>query len=387
MIKTSIRPNLKYPFQLLLYNELRDIESILVFRFLKFDDSLVYTPLMFLGEFGAGLIIYLYQKKSIKKSIINNESPDKYMNIELITTEQHLKKTDGITKIIFILFCCALFDLVQFVLGINFLLFMNVSGTFTTRLRGFLTIFDALFYYFVLRLPIYRHQFFCLIIMGICLLLVIIFEFIFQEINIFLTYGYLFFAAFLSVIGQFFSAMIDSNEKYLFEYNDINPFFALIFEGFFGFILTFCYCLYQSPFKILKEYKNNNSNSDFGILIFCLIVYLILSGLKNSFRVITTKVYTPMTTTSLDYLLNPIYISVLFALSEDFIGKGKRNYAYFFINLITSLIISFFSLVFNEFIILFFCKLDKDTHQQISIRSTTEENFISLEDIDGNDDE
>ena len=387
MIKAAIRPNLKYPLQFFLYSELRNIESILVYRFLKFDDSLVYTPLMFLGEFGAGLIIYLYQKKSIKKSIFNNEGSDKYMNIELIKTEQHFKKIDGITKIIFILFCSAFFDFIQFILGSNISPFMNISASFTSRLGGFLTVFDVLFYYFILRLPIYRHQFFCIIIIGICLLIVIIFEFIFQKINIFLTYGHFFAAFFLSVIVQFFSSMIGSNEKYLFEYNNINPFYALTFEGFFGFILTLCYCLYQSPFDILKEYKKEHSKSDFGILIFCLILFVILSGLKNSFRVITIKIYTPMATTFLDYVANPIYLIVSFALAEDFTEKGKRRYAYFFINLITSLIISFSSLVFNEFIILFFCNLDKDTHQQITIRSTLDEDFINLEDIDGNDED
>ena len=383
MIKAAIRPNLKYPLQLLLYNELRNIETILVYKLLKFGDSLVFTPLMFLGEFLSGLIIYLYQNKILKK----NKGPGKYMNLKLVKTKNKVKKIDGILKIIFILFCCALFDLVQFVLSINTPQFINVSASVSSRIGGFLTIFDSLFYYFVLRLPIFRHQLFCLIIIGICLLLIIIFEFIFQEINIFLTYGNLFGVFILSLISQFFSAMIDSNEKYLFEYNNINPFYALMFEGLFGFILTFFYCLYENPFNVLKEYKNNKANSDFGILIFCLIIFTILSGLKNSFRVTTTKVYTPMTTTSLDYILNPIYISIDFALGEDFINKGKRNYAHFFINLIISLIITFFSLVYNEFLILFFCNLDKETHQQISRRSTLDEKFIYLEDIDEDDSE
>ena len=382
MIKAAIRPNLKYPLQLLLYNELRNIETILVYKLLKFGDSLVFTPLMFLGEFLSGLIIYLYQNKILKK----NKGPGKYMNLKLVKTKNKVKKIDGILKIIFILFCCALFDLVQFVLSINTPQFINVSASVSSRIGGFLTIFDSLFYYFVLRLPIFRHQLFCLIIIGICLLLIIIFEFIFQEINNFLTYGNLFGVFILSFISQFFSAMIDSNEKYLFEYNNVNPFYALMFEGFFGFIFAFCYCLYENPFDVLKDYKNSKPNSDFGILIFCLIIFTILSGLKNSFRVLTTKIYTPMTTTSLDYILNPIYMSIDFALEEDFISKGKRNYVYFLINLIISLIISFLGLVYNEFLILFFCNLDIDTHLQISRRSITEADIIYLEDIDPDDD-
>ena len=68
MIKLAARPNLKYPLQLLLYNELRNIEAILVYSLLKFGDSLVFTPLMFLGEFLSGLIIYLFiSKQNIKE--------------------------------------------------------------------------------------------------------------------------------------------------------------------------------------------------------------------------------------------------------------------------------------------------------------------------------
>ena len=56
-----------------------------------------------------------------------------------------------------------------------------------------------------------------------------------------------------------------------------------------------------------------------------------------------------MTTTSLDYLLNPIYNTIDFAIGEDFIKNRKRNVAYFVINLIIGLIISFVSLVLMNF--------------------------------------
>ena len=186
MIRFALRPNSKYPLQLLLYNELRNIESILLNKLLKFGDSLVFTPLMFLGEFFFELIIFSYQKKFVKKNIFKEKAPDKYMNIELIKTENTIKRNDGIIKIMFILFCCALFDFVQFILSINTSKYTNVSVSIELRLRGFLTIFNALFYYFVLKLPIYKHQLFCLIIIGICLVLLIIFEILFGEITLFL---------------------------------------------------------------------------------------------------------------------------------------------------------------------------------------------------------
>ena len=67
MIKFSYRRNLIYPFQLLLWNGLRDIDNALIIYFFSFDNSLIFTFLIFLGIFFAGLILYLYQKLFIEK--------------------------------------------------------------------------------------------------------------------------------------------------------------------------------------------------------------------------------------------------------------------------------------------------------------------------------
>ena len=88
-----------------------------------------------------------------------------------------------------------------------------------------------------------------------------------------------------------------------------------------------------------------------------------------------------MATTSVEYILNPINFIIYFILNLDFITNKERNYAYFFINLIIGVVISFFSFVFNELLILFFCDLDKDTYLQISRRSSSDENYIDFEDV------
>ena len=59
--------------------------------------------------------------------------------------------------------------------------FLNISGTFVSRLSGILTITDALFYYYALRLAIFKHQSFSLIIIGICLVIIVITEFFFKK--------------------------------------------------------------------------------------------------------------------------------------------------------------------------------------------------------------
>ena len=205
---------------------------------------------MFVGEFFSGLFVFLYQKKFVKKTLFQTVSTSKSKDLELIITNKRVRIIDKISKIIFILLCCAFFDYIQFLLYIEYSKLINLDS----RLGGVLLIFDALFYIYALKFSILRHQLFCLIIIGICLLIIIVAELIFQKINFFFSY-YMVLVLFLySLLGKFFCAMIDLNEKYLFDYNNVNPFYALLFEGFFGIIFSFIYAIYDNPFKkITKE--------------------------------------------------------------------------------------------------------------------------------------
>ena len=383
MMKFALRNNLKYPLELLIFSFLRDLDNILIDYFFNFD-SLIYMSLMFLGEFFFGLIIYLYQTHFLNKN--KGLKVNTYKSIILIRNKENLA-IDSKTKIIFLVFIAGFFDFVQFMMSLYTPQFLYISGSLISRLAGFLTVFNALFYYYVLKLPIFRHQYISLIIIGICLILVIITEFIFQEINIFLSYGQFSMVFLLNFLLQFCNSMLDSVEKYLFEYNHLNSYLCLLLEGLFGFILSFIHGLFHSPFEEIIEFKKINSTSEFTILIFLLILYLALSGLKNAFRVATTKIYSPMTTTFVEYILNPFYLIYYFCSDNDFITNGNKNYAYFFINLIISLILSFFGFVFNEFIILFCCELEIDTHSQIVTRSIKEEEILNLSEINIDEEE
>ena len=383
MMKFALRNNLKYPLELLIFSFLRDLDNILIDYFFNFD-SLIYMSLMFLGEFFFGLIIYLYQTHFLNKN--KGLKLNTYKSIILIRNKENLA-IDSKTKIIFLVFIAGFFDFVQFMMSLYTPQFLYISGSLISRLAGFLTVFNALFYYYVLKLPIFKHQYISLIIIGICLILVIITEFIFQEINIFLSYGQFSMVFLLNFLLQFCNSMLDSVEKYLFEYNHLNSYLCLLLEGLFGFILSFIHGLFHSPFEEIIEFKKINSTSEFTILIFLLILYLALSGLKNAFRVATTKIYSPMTTTFVEYILNPFYLIYYFCSDNDFITNGNKNYAYFFINLIISLILSFFGFVFNEFIILFCCELEIDTHSQIVTRSIKEEEILNLSEINIDEEE
>jgi len=70
-----------------------------------------------------------------------------------------------------------------------------------------------------------------------------------------------------------------------------------------------------------------------------------------------------------------------FASGFDYLSNGKSNYAYFILNLILSIIISFFGCVYNEFLILFCFGLERDTYNQISQRSFTEQELNTLNNV------
>ena len=196
MIKFSTRHNLIYPLQLLIWNTLRDIESIFINKYYNFNKFFILTSLMFLGEFLAGLIFYLYQKKVMPKHKKGKIS--KIIPIVFLKAKHSLVK-DGKSKIIFLLITSGFCDFVQFIVLFQTSIFPTISDSFSLRLRGTYIINFALFYYFILKLPIFKHQLFSLIVIGICITIIIITEFIFQDINIFLSYGGFFLCFFIHI--------------------------------------------------------------------------------------------------------------------------------------------------------------------------------------------
>ena len=381
MIKFALRPNLRYPIQLIIWSFIRTIERELISQFYSYKINLVYLPLMFLGEFIFGGIIYLYIEYTSKKTK-ENENAISFMSIRLIdNSNKILKRRDKYYKIILLILFNVFFDFVEFVLSIEVLpKFINSSSSMEHRLAGILIILQALFYRYILSLPILRHQFFSLIIITISLVLTIITEFIFQDINIFLTYINFLFLFCVIFLIQLFNSLLDVVDKYLFEYDYINPFQCLMLEGLFGLVYSLIYFLYKNPFPDIIKYYNNKSEN-YGLLIFLLILYSFLCGGQNMFRVTTNKIYSPMAATLSQYFLNPIYITINFILGNDFNSNGKRNYVYFIINFLLSFIISFCGCVYNEFLILFFYGLQYETHDQISSRAIT----MDIDEYDIND--
>ena len=376
MIKFALRRNLIYVLQYIIWSFARDILIKFINSIFNFSTSYIFVQLIFLGEILAGAIIYLSLKKYNKK-----KKTQYFMSIKLRKSSNELQASDSKIKIFFLIFLLGFMDLVEFSLcNIYLPRLINLSQSLFQRLIGITTMFSLFFYVYALKLPVYRHQKFSILIIGICLIAIIVSEFFFQKIDIYSSHKSLSVAIAYIAIGQILWSCMDSIEKYLFEYNFMNPFIVLMYEGTTGFFLSFLNLLDKNYFYDLVEIYKNNTTGKFVGFIFMLIAYIILSGGKNIFRVITTKIYSPMVTTLQDYVLNPIYLIYYFCAHNDFKNNGKLYVLYFIINIIISLIISFFGCVYNEFIILFFCGLEYNTHDQVSKRADIKigENNIEL---------
>ena len=140
-------------------------------------------------------------------------------------------------------------------------------------------------------------------------------------------------------------------------------------EDIFGFFITLLFCIYQDPFEQIKLINKERPEKTKG-LVFCLFIYLLVSCGKNIYGITTNKIYSPTTKALADYIFVPFLIIYIFFFYEDFTVKNKKIYYYFIINLILSFIILICGLIYNEFIILFCCNLEYDTHYEVTKRAS-----------------
>ena len=342
----------------------------------KFKNSSAYTPIVFSAEFLGGLTFYLFQKLSFKRK--RSEKDPYFMSIKLIQdkAESALAPRDNYFKIAFLIFVTAYIDLAQFLYwAINIPKFVNVSKTLISRLSCLSTIAVAIFYICVLKTSIYKHQKFSLIVMGICFLITFGTEYLFHKKDIFLSYGGLSVALILVLFKHILAPIIDLLEKYLFEYDHMNPFLVLMFEGIVGFSLSFLFYITPNYLDDIYLVLNGRKGWDLFRFIFLVIFYIICSALRNAFKMVTIKLYSPITRTLSDNVLTPLYLIVYFIIGVDFQYEENRDYFYFIVNLLLSIIVSFSSFIYSEFIVVFCCGLETNTHDQVVKRALTFESI------------
>ena len=350
MLKIGIRHNLVYPTTFISLLLLRRIVKLSLERFINIEGPFIFTMSMFLLEFLIGMIFILSDSKK---------------GIKLRTQNKISNSNDSTKKIMFLLFSAAFFEFYGCVVRRYFFeeFNENVSENFHDRFRSLEIIIASILCYFTIRLRIYRHHLVSLIIIGICLLLMLIIEFIFFNDNMSVLKGFC--VVFVSSVCKVY---LDVIEKYLFEVNYINLFSMMIIENSFDLILSLIliFGILEQPIKEIKDLYENSSVS-FVVVIILILVYAILSAIKNIYRRYTVKFYSPMTRSMAESILDPFFL-----IYDSFLGKNKydlnEKLFYIIFSIILSIIMIFLSLVYNEFIIVYLCGLEHNTHLEIGKR-------------------
>ena len=367
MIKFAKRRNLIYAMMFVIFNFLRKADSIVMKNYIGFSGSLILTSLMFIADFISGLIVYLYNLKYLKE-----KEASKFMGIELIQASSNITPPDSNFKIFILIFFASFVDFTEYILSSYYIPveFEDVSISIEWRLKSIIICFSAFLCYFSLKIPVFKHQIITIITILICLLIVIITEIIvFTKVKNHSLLDILK-VIFLMIIDHIFNASLDVIEKYLLEYDFMNPYLILMMEGLFGFILSliFTFTFDVKPFKKINNiYKEKNKK--FACLIVCFVLYFLLSCGRNVYRITTNKLYTPTHKALFDYILVPLLIIYYYVWDDDFQFDGEKVFYYFFINLLISFIMVFCGLIYNELIIIFFCGLDYNTHYEVSKRA------------------
>ena len=388
-IHISIRRNLLYLVNLIIFYYLRKVDLIIINSKYNFNDSLIFTLLMFFGEFFAGLAIQLYQtffineennsnifigdkinsSISIKSSFSkNNKKKKRRLGIEFNFKKPKMKRADNILKIILLIFFSASFDFIEFAIATFYIpRFSIVSPTAEYRFGGIIIIIAALICRYAMKIKILKHQFYSLIIIGICLVIIITLEIIYRGKGV--SFGDFAFAHLLVLAYLIFVPFTDVIEKYLLEFNYMSPFIILMIESIFGFIFISIYSAGEDPFQDIKRIYKENSAGEFVLLLFLLFLYFAFSGGVNVYKILVNGLYSPMAKTLAVYILNPFLYLYYFIKGNDFVSNNERNYFYFIVNMFIALIVSFFGCVFNEFLVLSFCGLDHETFYSVSKRA------------------
>jgi len=193
----------------------------------------------------------------------------------------------------------------------------------------------------------------------------------------------------ITIISCFGRAFLDTIEKYLFEFDDMNPFKVIMFEGLINAILIISLDFIEN--SSIKEGLNISSKSNSLLfLIILLILYFIFSALKNIYRVATIKLYSPMTRALAEAFLDPIIIISSWIIEYNNPENPEDRFFgfYYGINIFLSIIMTFCSCVYNDFIVLYCCGLEYNTYLEVSKRCfSKEENLFLLEENSASSDE
>lgn len=362
MIKFAVRNNLYYPLMLILFTFLRNIIDILLKAIFNLKSPYFTSILIFFSEFLFGSMTIWYNNSSSK----NNSKIIKSMGIKLIQRKTKISRSDTNLIIYILIFFASYFDFISLTYMRFYIPFRNkVENDFLIKdVRSLQICISALLCYFTIKTNIARHQIVSLIIISFCSITLFSTEILKKENEItekLINLGF-------TLISCTSRALFDTTEKYLLDYNFIDPFLLLLLEGIICFGLMFSCIFIDNNFKIEFEELMNISEKKY-LLIGLFIIYAIFSGMKNIYRIITNKFYSPMTRALAESILDPLFTIYYFFFEIRDEKFTSKFWIYFVINFICSIIMALCSSIYNEFIILYYCGLEYETFFEIRKRS------------------
>lgn len=362
MIKFAIRNNLYYPLMLALFTLLRNVIDILLKSIFELKSPYFTSILIFFSEFVSGGLTMLYYNSNSE----NDSKMTKHLGIELIERKSTINRADSNLIIYILIFFASYFDFISLTYIRFYIPFRDrgESESLIKDIRSLQICINALLCYLTIKTDITRHQIFSLVIISFCSIDLLIAEIIKDVDEIkekLINLGF----TLISCISRGF---FDTTEKYLLDYNFLDPFFLLLLEGIICFCLMFSCIFIDNNFKMEFEELMNISEKKY-LLIGLLILYSIFSGMKNIFRIITNKLYSPMTRALAESIIDPIFTIYYFFFEirdDKFIPEF---WILFILNFICSIIMALCSCIYNEFIILYCCGLEFETFYEIRQRS------------------
>lgn len=311
------------------------------------------------------IIIKIYHIQKVNTLIINNERHEEVKEVF------EKKKSFSYIPVIFLLLFMSLID----VLGLLFLYLPKNKGEKINLLFANIDIIPRTLFIFVtcllcnkiLKYTIKKHQMFSFILFGIGLLVYSssMILWVIKQDNIHFN-GYSVIASLFMGLGILFLtygtiALIEVLEKYLMEIHYVNPYIIVFFEGLFDVILFLCY------FAIFE-----NINKDF----FTPFSFMIRNNTLGIILFVIVKLFFDLCRIQTNYHFSPT-LRFIVDMLHSFIVLFMLNLTEKEILILVLVFVGFFfsfsgSLIYNEFIVLYFFGLGFSTNKEIEIRASVE---------------
>lgn len=361
-IRIGIRKNLIYPIMFMLFVNSYRIVRAIISSIIKNDEIFILFPaLMVLSNIVFGTIFLCFEKSK-------NNKISKNSSIKLIHNKMKMKKLDNKYKVYLLLALDGYLELFAYLRYLYYYKILNEVKIIIidNKSKYREIIFASLLSYLILRTKMHKHHFVSIII----IIIIIIFNLI-MDLSAKFLFGYNFSIKITSVLFQLMvnicRTLSDVTEKYLYEYDCINPYEIMQLKSIIEvFLIAFIYYYFETT----REEINFLYNMSVGYLIltiFLFIIYFILCGFLNVYRLLTIKMYSPTTKSLFDSFFDVLFFIYYTIFDEKQIIKV--NSLYFWIFVFTQIIIIFFSLVYNEFIVLYCYGMEANTYLEVNKRA------------------